>query len=331
MSSRAKSDRFGRTTAAFLLLVLCAGCARGRARPAPDPLAGAAAAQVTAGCAQLARPPVPAASPAPARATTALDVVMYTAHPDDEAMYAGGTLARLARAGRRVALVVMSHGEGGRLLERAPDGGVVERRDLPAARVVAVRDREIAQAMGLVPAPYAHLYPAEARVDYAWTTSCDEALAQWNQRLPGGVAGALRRLVDDLRARRPRVVITLDPRDDPQASHHGHHKATGVLVELAARLAADPAVPGGAPHAVHELLTCAPADVRADVALAVDPAIRLAMLGAYASQFAPEHFDALARRPVEHFVLRWRARGVAVPPEGSVLAHLAATPASDAP
>jgi LmbE family N-acetylglucosaminyl deacetylase len=255
------------------------------------------------------------------------DVVIYTAHPDDEAMYAGGTMDRLVRAGRRVAFVPMSHGEGGRLLERGPDGGVEERRDYPRAHVVSVRDREIAAAAGRIKVSYSHLYPAEANVDDAWTTSCDETLSRWDASLPDGIAGVLARLVADIRAKRPRVVITLDPRDDPQASRHGHHKAAGVVTDAAARLSADPSVrAGGDVHVVEELLTAAPRDLPGDVSVEVDVGARIAMLEAYGSQFVSEQLagDPIAQRPVERFVLRWRAGGAPAPAGGTRLGDLVA-------
>jgi LmbE family N-acetylglucosaminyl deacetylase len=250
------------------------------------------------------------------------DVVVYTAHPDDEAMYAGGTMDRLVRAGKHVAFVPMSHGEGGRLLERAPDGTVHERRDYPRAHVVEVRDREVADAARRVHVDVAQLYPADANVDDAYTTSCSEALKHWDETLPGGVARALERVIIDVRKRRPRVVITLDPRDDPQASHHGHHKAVGVIADAAVRLAGDSSLKSlGDVHVVEELLTTAPLGVPADVTVPVNVAARLSMLEAYASQFVPEKLavDETAQRPNEQFVLRWRAAGAPAPNAGTRL------------
>ena len=301
------------------------GC--GSAEPPPrsagagDRLGELARAALDAACERaVADPPVPALS-GPSRPATN-DVVVYTAHPDDEAMYAGGTMAALATAGRKVAIVVMSHGEGGRLLELGPDGKVIERRDVPAADVARLRDKEIANAAARIGVSVTQVYPAEANVDYGWTTSCGEALAHWDKTLPGGIRGTLEHLVVDLRTRRPRVVLTLDPRDDPQASHHGHHKAVGMLAELAARAAADPAVTvGGAPHVVEEVLSFAPQGTKADVAMEVGAEARLAMLAEYPSQF--RELDDVARRSVEHFILRWRARGVTPGRGGSVVADLA--------
>jgi len=288
-----------------------------------DVIAAAAEAILRNGCASPdAVAPVPTwrSSAAPP-----FDVAIYTAHPDDEAMYAGGTMARLAAAQRRVAFVSMSHGEGGRLLERAADGGVEERRDYPRSHVVLVRDREVADAAARVGVTHAHLYPADANVDDAYTTSCSDALAHWQATLPGGLADALARLVADVRTRRPRVVVTLDPRDDPQASHHGHHKAVGVLAEAAARLAADArAVARGQPHVVEEVLSMAPRDVTADVVVPVDATKRVSMLEAYGSQFTREGLavDPIAQRSVESFVVRWRAREAPISPERATLLAL---------
>lgn len=296
------------------------------ASPAADVVANVAHALVDGGCDRAAAGTNATSEPVPTWREPAVkapfDVVMYTAHPDDEAMYAGGTMDRLVRGGHHVAFVTMSHGEGGRLLERARDGSVEERRDYPRSHVVEVRDREIAEAARQIGVEYAHLHPAEANLDDVWTTSCSETVTRWQASVPGGIAGILHRLVADIRARRPRVIITLDPRDDPQSSHHGHHKAVGVLVDAAVRLAADPLVTaGGAPHVVEELLTTAPQGQHADVEIPVSVAARLSMLTAYGSQFVPEKLavDPVAQRKTDAFVLRWRATGAPVPRSGTRL------------
>ena len=162
-----------------------------------------ATAAVHAGCAPSSnRQSVPLAPSGPR--TYDYDVVFYTAHPDDESMYAGGTLARLARAHRRVALVVLSHGEGGRLLVPGSRGELVEVRDRPRADVVRVRDAEMARAAQIGHAELSYLNPAEANTDYEFTTSCGDALAHWDRSLPGGVAGIVDKMIRDIRNRRPR-------------------------------------------------------------------------------------------------------------------------------
>jgi LmbE family N-acetylglucosaminyl deacetylase len=239
--------------------------------------------------------------------STGYDVVLYTAHPDDEAMYAGGTMDRLVRARRRVAFVAFTHGEGGRILERNADGAVVPRRDYPRGHVVALRDAEMEAAARAIGVDAAHLHSADPVLDFGKTTSCVETLDRWNASAPGGLPALVRGIVADVRRRRPRVVITLDPRDDPESSHHGHHKAVGALVAVAARLAADPRIEAGPIHVVEELLTTAPAGVPADVEIEVDVAARRKMLEAYPSQFVPEELasNAIANRPREGFVVVW--------------------------
>jgi len=62
------------------------------------------------------------------------------AHPDDESLACGGTLARLADAGCRVVIVCASHGEAGSISDPSlvPDGdlGRVRVRELSDAAAV---------------------------------------------------------------------------------------------------------------------------------------------------------------------------------------------------
>lgn len=76
--------------------------------------------------------------PALRRATT---IVFVHAHPDDEAIFTGGTMVRLAEAGHRIVLVVATSGE----LGEAP-----EAVDEPAATLSARRRRETEAAARLL-------------------------------------------------------------------------------------------------------------------------------------------------------------------------------------
>ena len=106
-----------------------------------------------------------------------MTVVFFHAHPDDEAIFTGGTIARLAGAGQRAVVVVATHDEGherGRETSSAAavlgvdrvhflgydDSGMLgdERNDVPTAfwradldeaarRVAAILDDEAADAL----------------------------------------------------------------------------------------------------------------------------------------------------------------------------------------
>jgi LmbE family N-acetylglucosaminyl deacetylase len=296
-----------------------------------DPFDRVAAAATDAPC--EARPeagPVPAAPTEPPAVvdttTKPYDVVAYMAHPHDEALFAGGTLSQLGRAGRHVVVVFMSHGEGGRLLQVTPNGQFVERDDLPPAKIAETRDREVARAAKTMQVETSFLYPVEAHADFGKVTACSDAIERWSKTLPGGIADVLRRLVTDIRARRPRVIITHDPRDDSHWMEHGHNKGFGALVEMAARMAADPrvTVAGKEPHVVQEVLAIAPQGVNPDVSLTVGSELRMKAIGEYPSQFRHDKAAELASRKVEDYVVRWRAKGAVVPPVGSIIGDLIA-------
>jgi LmbE family N-acetylglucosaminyl deacetylase len=255
------------------------------------------------------------------------DVVFYLAHPEDETLFTPGTMETLVVAKKRVFDVVLSHGEGGRLLDVNAAGDVKESTAAPE-KVAVVRDREFAKVMETLGVRYEHLYPASARADFAAKDvrgharavhGCDETMKRWQELLPDGIAGAMRKLVESIRNRRPRIVVTHDPRDDEDWLDHGHHKALGALVHIAVRLAADPRLAGERPHVVEELVTIAPKQVRADVTLHVKTDIRRRVMAKNISQFEPKKFAEVAQRTDERYVIAWRAQGAASPPGGGSL------------
>ncbi|HEY8080405.1 MAG TPA: PIG-L family deacetylase, partial [Labilithrix sp.] len=276
----------------------------------------------------------PAAGPIPnapkrADADFGVDVLFVYAHPEDETLFSPGTMATLVKKKKRLFEEVMTHGEGGRLLEKDASGGVSERTGVPPLEVAKVRDKEFQRVMHVLGIPYEHMYPASAGGDFVAKDvegheravhACGETLEKWDQTLPGGVAGLLRKLVVAIRNQRPRVIVTHDARDDEDWLDHGHHKALGMLVEMAARAAADPRAPGGEPWVVEEVVTVAPKQVETKLAFDVGIDMRKKLMFENASQFEPQKYAEVAQRSVERFVVRWDAKGVSGPVFGAMMA-----------
>ena len=75
-------------------------------------------------------------------------LVVFHAHPDDEAIATGGTMARAAAEGHRVVLVLATRGEHGEVAEGFLDPGesLAERRTVEveqAASVLGVAARRV--------------------------------------------------------------------------------------------------------------------------------------------------------------------------------------------
>ncbi|MBK7862148.1 MAG: PIG-L family deacetylase [Archangiaceae bacterium] len=269
-------------------------------------------------------PSLPVADLAPSSGPR--NVVMYVAHPDDETGYAGGTLKKLADAGHAVTAVSLTHGEGGRIVEER-GGEVVELRapaDFPVAKLVRARDAEMSDAAGRMGIEHAHLFDAKLGLDYGYTRSTAEVLTRWDTLAPGGLDGMLSRMVADLRARKPDLVLALM---ESNPEEHGAHKASAILVDLAARLAADPSYGSGAPHVVRELViigSAASHDLRVDV----DKDAWRHTMGAYRTQFLEpmisetDHFIRGDDTSHEQYTVRWSAHGAVNPAGESLFASL---------
>ncbi len=176
------------------------------------------------------------------QATPLCDVLILMPHPDDESIYAGGTIAALTEAGKSVRLVVATDGGAGRGGESTQL--VTKRADelRHAAEILGIQQIE---SLGLVDfgkyRNYARTQPITA-ADTLQTWGLDETLAL---------------IVSKLRQHRPRVLLTLHPEADPNYSLHGHHLGLGVAALVAFHLAADPGfilkdAPELAPWAVEE-------------------------------------------------------------------------------
>jgi LmbE family N-acetylglucosaminyl deacetylase len=118
-------------------------------------------------------------------------VLAVFAHPDDESLACGGTLARLADAGARVVLLCASHGERGSISDRAlvPDGnlGRVRARELRdaagvlgAARVLVLNHPDGEIRWSGVPELHAQILTTMARWNPDVVVTFDEDGLYWH-------------------------------------------------------------------------------------------------------------------------------------------------------
>ena len=119
-------------------------------------------------------------------------VVFFHAHPDDEALASGGTMARLSEEGHRVVLVVATRGEEGEPVPGVlgPDEALGDRRTaevhdsaevLGVARVAFLDYRD----SGMIEDP------ANAHPDCFWQADVDEATDRLNNLLDSEVVDVL--------------------------------------------------------------------------------------------------------------------------------------------
>jgi N-acetyl-1-D-myo-inositol-2-amino-2-deoxy-alpha-D-glucopyranoside deacetylase len=140
------------------------------------------------------------------------------AHPDDETIYMGGTLARYAAAGIRIVCATGTRGELGEIV----DPSLATSANFE--RLGKIRMDEMARALG-------RLGPIEAR----WLGYRDSGMEEGHEGDPGAfchasadeVAGRVARLIREIR---PQVVITLD---EARAGDHRDHVHAAVAARLA--------------------------------------------------------------------------------------------------
>ncbi|MFC8718666.1 PIG-L deacetylase family protein [Kitasatospora sp. NPDC057198] len=135
------------------------------------------------------------------------DVMGVFAHPDDESLAAGGLLARHAEAGARTAVVTATWAEG---THRVPE----------LARALAELGAGAPRLLGYADAKVPESAPGAARL------------------LDAPLEEAVRRLVAELRAFRPRWVVTHDAHGG--MTGHPDHRRTHEITVRAVRAAALP-------------------------------------------------------------------------------------------
>ena len=77
-------------------------------------------------------------------------IVFFHAHPDDEAIFSGGTIARLAREGHRVVVVMATSGGQGRSIAATTDDATIDDATTRSVCLPEERERELADACALL-------------------------------------------------------------------------------------------------------------------------------------------------------------------------------------
>lgn len=152
------------------------------------------------------------------------------AHPDDESLGFGGTLAKYAAAGSEVSLLCATRGDAGRYRGHAPGAA-----DHPGRHALArIREGELRDAAAVL-----------GLHDVALLEYGDQLL---DRAEPGRVSAEI---AAHLRRVRPDVVVTFGP---DGAYGHPDHVAISQFTTAAIVAAASPATPiDGAPHQVSKL------------------------------------------------------------------------------
>jgi len=125
--------------------------------------------------------------------------MVFAAHPDDELIGAGGTISRLKMNGKKVRVIVFSHGGGGATVEEA--------RLLKKKKIEAVRETEMKMVAKRLGVEHRILGLAE--------------IEEWRD--------ATKMLVRELRLFKPDLVFTHSPLD----KHHLHRAVSQISTEAA--------------------------------------------------------------------------------------------------
>jgi LmbE family N-acetylglucosaminyl deacetylase len=161
-------------------------------------------------------------------------VVLLHAHPDDESIFTGGTIARLAEAGAVTVLVTATMGELGRPNDPFVRAGFGE--DVPLA---AVRREELRLAGAAIGVTHHLFLGGEGR----FTDSGYDVDACARDSLARSAEAAERELLALLRLMLPQVLVTFDR--DGCTGHPDHLACHAIGVRAAAALVAHDDCLGG--------------------------------------------------------------------------------------
>jgi N-acetyl-1-D-myo-inositol-2-amino-2-deoxy-alpha-D-glucopyranoside deacetylase len=181
-------------------------------------------------------------------------VLFVHAHPDDESINNGATMAKYAAEGAAVTLVTCTLGEEGEVIppglahlaaDREDTLGEYRIRELAAAmKELGVTDHRFLGGPGRYRDSGMMGAAQNGRPGCFWQADLDEAAGH---------------LVEVIREVRPQVLVTYD--EDGGYGHPDHIQAHRVAMR-AADLAADPAHGGGEPHAIPKIYwNCVPRSV----------------------------------------------------------------------
>jgi N-acetyl-1-D-myo-inositol-2-amino-2-deoxy-alpha-D-glucopyranoside deacetylase len=150
-----------------------------------------------------------------------LTLLAVHAHPDDEVICMGGTLARYAAEGMRTALVCCTRGEEGGILDPALDPAEAR------PRLGAIREGELHAACGILGIAKVHML--------GYRDSGLPANANPHNFNNADPAEAAERLAALVRALRPHVVVTYDEHGGyGHPDHAMAHRVTHLAIERAA-------------------------------------------------------------------------------------------------
>ncbi|MDQ1287633.1 MAG: N-acetyl-D-myo-inositol-2-amino-2-deoxy-alpha-D-glucopyranoside deacetylase [Actinomycetota bacterium] len=202
--------------------------------------------------------------------TASRRLLLVHAHPDDESINNGATMARHVAGGAHVALVTCTRGEQGEIIPadlaylRATSGealGAYRAGELAAAMAaLGVTDHRFLDEIRLPGEDTSSAAPVRYR-DSGMVWGADGRAREAPEAPPGAfyladVDATAARLAAVVRALRPQVVVTYGP--DGGYGHPDHVQAHRVTLR-AADLAADPG-PGGEPWAVPKIYWTLPED-----------------------------------------------------------------------
>ena len=157
-----------------------------------------------------------------------LTLLAVHAHPDDESIATGGTLARYAAEGVRTVLVCCTHGEEGEIRDPALDP--VE----AGPRLGAIREQELRAAAAILGVAAADVRLLPYRDSGMAGTAANRSPDNFANADPREAAA---RVAAVIRAPRPHVVVTYDPGGG--YGHPDHKKAHRVTLDAVAQAGDD--------------------------------------------------------------------------------------------